>query len=101
MNLGDLVVVIDPSSPRLGTWGTFVNATPNGRLLVRFPDGVETLDPFQVENDARLAAVALAKHVTKAHERPLAAAELQGELELQVPAEQDRKVALLEPGARP
>ena len=76
MNLGDLVVVIDPSSPRLGTWGTFVNATPNGELLVSFPDGVEALDPFQVENDARLAAVALARHGTKAHERPLAAAHL-------------------------
>ena len=75
MNLGDLVVVIDPSSPRLGTWGTFVNVTPNGQLLVRFRDGVEALGPFQVENDARLAAVALARHGTKAHE-PLAAAGL-------------------------
>jgi hypothetical protein len=76
MKLGDLVVVVDPSSPRLGTWGTFVDATPNGQLLVRFWDGVEALDPFQVENDARLAAVALAKHGTKAQERPLVAAGL-------------------------
>ncbi len=75
MNLEDLVVVIDPASP-LGTGGQFVNTTRNGQLLVHFPDGVEALGPFQVENDPRLAAVARARHERKAHERPLAAAEL-------------------------
>lgn len=61
MNLGDLVMVIDPNSPRCGTWGTFVAGTRTGLLAVRFPDGVEELDPFQVESDGRLAAAALAR----------------------------------------
>ncbi|MBO0686199.1 MAG: hypothetical protein J2P45_23875 [Candidatus Dormibacteraeota bacterium] len=61
MNLGDLVVVIDPGSPRCGTWGTFVAATRTGSLAVRFPDGVEEFGPFQVESDAGLAATALAR----------------------------------------
>ena len=61
MNLGDPVIVIDPGSPRCGTWGTFVAATRTGLLAVRFPDGVEELGTFQVESDARLAATALAR----------------------------------------
>lgn len=73
MNLGDLVMVIDPNSPRRGTWGTFVAATRTGRVVVRFPDGTEELGPFQLESDARLAAAALATPGMETVELPLAA----------------------------
>lgn len=75
MNLGDLVMVIDPNSPRRGTWGKFVYATRTGQVGVRFQDFVEELEPFQVESDPRLAATALARLGLEADERTLATVE--------------------------
>ncbi|MBO0731088.1 MAG: hypothetical protein J2P57_17660 [Acidimicrobiaceae bacterium] len=76
MNLGDLVMVIDPRSPRRGTWGKFVYATRSGAVGVSFPDGVEELGPFQVEGDPRLAAAAFASLGLEAGDRPLTAVEV-------------------------
>lgn len=61
MRLGDPVVVVDPSSPRLGTWGRFVDLTRGGELVVSFADDeVETMSPFQLESDQALANEAAA-----------------------------------------
>lgn len=72
MQLGDIVAVVDPASPRRGTWGLFSHTTRAGQVVITFIDGsVESMNPFQVDDIAGLVGTAvLIREAVPARSRP-------------------------------